>query len=180
MSDEKKQGIGGGLFGRESSATYEVYLNLTPLMDVMSNILFFLLAAFGASAVAVFAVSVPIDATGDSSDRPPEDKVTVTLRADSMGLTLGCTDPVKTPTELAVCAKSLPKHGNDYDTAGLTAALKEIKAQFPGSESIMVVPDDALHYETVVKLLDAARDIKEPNGKRLLLFPEVILSSLVQ
>ena len=50
MSHNKKHGLGGGLFGKESTASYEVYLNLTPLMDVMSNILFFLLAAFGASA----------------------------------------------------------------------------------------------------------------------------------
>jgi len=180
MSDDKKSGIGGGLFGRESSTTYDVYLNLTPLMDVMSNILFFLLAAFGASAVAVFAVSVPIDATGDSSDAPPEDKVTVTLRADSAGLTLGCTDPVKTPAELSVCAKTLPKRGGQYDTAGLTEALKEIKGRFPGSEAIMMVPDDTLPYETVVKLLDASRDIKGADGKRLPLFPDVILSSLVK
>lgn len=179
MSDEKK-GIGGGLFGKESTTTYDVYLNLTPLMDVMSNILFFLLAAFGASAVAVFAVTVPIDATADSSDAPPEDKITVTLRADAAGLTVGCTDPVKTPDELKVCARTLPKRGTEYDLPGLQAVLKDIKGRFPGSEAIMVVPDDDLHYETVVKLLDAARDIKQPDGKRLALFPEVIMSSLVK
>lgn len=179
MSD-KKHGLGGGLFGKESTASYDVYLNLTPLMDVMSNILFFLLAAFGASAVAVFAVSVPIDATSDAANTPLEDKVTVTLRADAAGLTLGCTDPVKGPDALRVCARTLPKRGNAYDLPALTQALKEIKGRFPGSEAIMVVPDDDLHYETVVQLLDAARDFKQADGRRLPLFPEVIMSSLVK
>src|SRR3954447_17841821 len=98
MSDNKKGGL-GGMFGNQST-TYDVYLNLTPLMDVMSNILFFLLAAFGASAVAVLSVTVPVDASSDPSTDPPEDKVTVTMRADATGITLGCQDPVKTPDEL--------------------------------------------------------------------------------
>ena len=44
----KVPGIFGGrksLFGEEGSEAVVVDLNLTPLMDVMSNILFFLLAS---------------------------------------------------------------------------------------------------------------------------------------
>src|SRR6478735_8395429 len=99
MSDHGKRGFGGGLFGKDSQS-YDVYLNLTPLMDVMSNILFFLLAAFGASAVAILSVTVPVDASSDPSTDPPEDKVTVTMRADATGITIACSDPVKTPDEL--------------------------------------------------------------------------------
>jgi biopolymer transport protein ExbD len=178
MSDHKK-GL-GGLFGKDSQTTYDVYLNLTPLMDVMSNILFFLLAAFGASAVAILSVTVPVDASSDASTDPPEDKVTVTMRADATGITLGCQDPVKTPDELKVCDHRLPKRGTNYDTPGLVVALKDIKQRFPGSNTIMFVPDDDLHYETIVKILDAARDIKQPDGRRLPLYPDVVMSSLVK
>ena len=178
MSDSK-QGL-GGLFGKDSQTTYDVYLNLTPLMDVMSNILFFLLASFGASAVAVFSATVPVDASGDPNPGPPDEKVTVTMRIDDAGLTLGCQGPSKLTDELRVCDKIIPKRGKDYDTAGLSDALKNIKSKFSGSNTIMVVPEDTLRYEIIVKVLDAARDIKSPDGKHLSLFPEVVLSSLVK
>ena len=181
MSDHKHSALGAGLFGKESSTSYEVYLNLTPLMDVMSNILFFLLAAFGASAVAIFSVTVPVDASSEAAPSgPPEDRVTVTLRADAAGITLGCSDPVKLPEDLASCNVRLPKAGNKYDLPALTGALKAIKQKFSGASTIVVVPDDNIKYETVVSLLDAARDFKQPDGKRLQLFPDVVMSSLVK
>lgn len=180
MSESTKNGFGGGLFGKESQAVVDVYLNLTPLMDVMSNILFFLLAAFGASAVAVLAVTVPVDATSDPGTTPPDDKVTVTMRADATGVTLGCTSGTRTADDLKMCEVRLLKRGGEYDHTGLTSALKAIKQKFSGANTIVVVPNDELRYETIVKLLDASRDIKTSDGKRLLLFPDVVMSSLVK
>ena len=145
----------------------------------MSNILFFLLAAFGASAVAVFAVTVPIDATGDTSQTTPEDKVTVTLRVDAAGLTLAHR-PRQTPRRIARLCPHLAQAQRCLLLAGLTQALVDIKSHFPGSETILVVPDDDLHYDMVVTVFDATRDFKQPDGRRLRLFPEVIMSSLVK
>ncbi len=177
-----KGGLGQGLFGKESSTSYDVYLNLTPLMDVMSNILFFLLSAFGASAVAVFSVTVPIDASAEASDSdaPPEDKVTVTLRAEKSGLTVGCTDPAKTPEELKVCSARLARVGDDFDVGGMSQVLMKIKETFPGATTVIVVPDDDIPYETLVKILDGTRDAVDRGGTRLPLFPDVVLSSLVK
>ena len=80
------KGIGAGLFGKDSGTVYEVYLNLTPLMDVMSNLLFFLLASFGATMVAIMPTTVPTVSSGESTPDPDktEDAVNVTLRADDM------------------------------------------------------------------------------------------------
>ena len=86
MSASGTKPLGGGLFGKESALTMEVYLNLTPLMDVMSNILFFLLASFGASALAVLSTTVPVQSTEDSSIASEEDKVTVTVVASVKSL----------------------------------------------------------------------------------------------
>ena len=162
-----------------SGDVVDVYLNLTPLMDVMSNILFFLLSAFGASAVAVFSVTVPVDATSETSDAPAEDKVTVTMRADSTGVTLGCQDPMKLPDELKICSQRIGKKAGAYDLPGINGALKTIKEKFPGASSVIFVPDDDIKYQTLVKLLDAARDFKK-GDKKLPLFPEVVMSSLVK
>src|SRR5438045_77596 len=104
---EKKYSYGGGLFGKESGTNYEVYLNLTPLMDVMSNILFFLLAAFGASVVAIMPLTVPVR----TDDMPPPesepDRVTVMMRADATGLAINCESTTLGPDELSPFAAKL-------------------------------------------------------------------------
>ena len=183
MSDStSRHSLGGGMFGKESGASYEVYLNLTPLMDVMSNILFFLLAAFGASAVAVFSVTVPVDASGDPnpSDAPPEDIVQLTMRADATGLTIGCSDPAKLPEDMKICDARIPKKGNAYDTETLSQHLVTIKKTFTGANTVVFVPDDDIKYSTLVQILDVTRDYKQPDGTHLPLFPDVVMSGLVQ
>lgn len=181
MSQGKSHGIGSGLFGKESNVVYDVYLNLTPLMDVMSNILFFLLAAFGASAVAVLSVTVPVDTPPTVAEDKPDDKVTVTLRADAGGFSLGCQAASKTPDELKDCSRRIPKKADrTYDLVALNGALIEIKTKFAGSDTLMLVPDDDINFEGVVHILDAARTMKQSNFRKLDLYPNTILSHLAE
>jgi len=56
---------GSSVFGEE--ATQPVTLNLTALMDILSNLLFFLLACFGATIVMAINATVPV-ASSDKSD----------------------------------------------------------------------------------------------------------------
>jgi biopolymer transport protein ExbD len=174
---QPKQGMGSGLFGKESGLNAEVYLNLTPLMDVMSNILFFLLATFGASVIAILPTTVPVR-SDDSSVDSALDRVTVTLRADAEALTLSCESGTLTEEQLASYRARLAKRGGQYDHEALTAALKRIKERFPGSKTLVLVPDDDLLYEVLVKLMDASRETRLPQGGRMELFPEVVMSGI--
>ena len=177
MSSEKKSAFGGGLFGKEST-NYEVYLNLTPLMDVMSNILFFLLAAFGTSVLAILPATVPVASFEESSIEKETDRVTVTVRADNAGIAVRCESTTLTPDELRPFEAQLPKRQGDFDHEGLTAALKRIKERFPGSKTMILVPADRLSYQQVVRLMDAARAQKREGGVQLTLFPDVVLSGI--
>ena len=179
QSAPKKTALGTGLFGNQSQLHDEVYLNVTPLMDVMTNLLFFLLAAFGASAVTMFATGVPVAASYDSSiHRLPDETPTVTLRADATGLTLACGN-VPVP-ELAACHQQIKKVAGTYDTGALGQALKSIKIRYPKADTLVVIPDDDVPYHVIVTLLDAARDEIHPPGRRIDLFNNVVMSSLVQ
>ncbi|MEZ0310375.1 MAG: biopolymer transporter ExbD [Myxococcota bacterium] len=111
------KGIGAGLFGKESGTSYEVYLNLTPLMDVMSNLLFFLLASFGATMVAIMPTTVPTVSSGESPPDPEknEDSVNVTLRADGTGITLKCESDTLAPDLLKDLGGKIPKKDGLYD-----------------------------------------------------------------
>src|SRR5512137_1785092 len=99
-SGEHRSSAFGGVFGKESGTSYEVYLNLTPLMDVMSNILFFLLAAFGATLIAVLPTTIPTRGDPSENVAAEEKKVTITVRADAQGLTLAVDSPHIGPDEL--------------------------------------------------------------------------------
>lgn len=180
MSEKKKGGIGAGLFGDQSNVSYDVYLNLTPLMDVMSNILFFLLAAFGASIVAIMPTTVPTVSSGEpvQQDDVVEESVNVTLRADATGLVVKCESDTINPEELKSLGGKIPKVGADYDYKALTLQLKVIKEKYRASSNIVVVPDEDIRYETVVKLLDASRDTRLVDDKASILFPNVVLSGI--
>ena len=178
MASEHKGPLGGGLLGKDS-AVFEVYLNLTPLMDVMSNILFFLLAAFGASAFAFVATTVPVQSDTETSIAIEEDKVTVTVRAEKQaGFTLQCESVTKTRDQLKAYGGKLPKVDSGFDYTGLTAALKKIKEHFPASNNMILVPDDDIPYDNVVRMMDASREFRLPDGRKIILFPEIVLSGI--
>src|SRR5688572_9011961 len=130
---EKKPGL-SGLFGKESSTSYEVYLNLTPLMDVMSNILFFLLAAFGATIVAILPTTVPVRSSDSSAQVEKEDeKVNVTIKAEAHQLTVNCDSPNIDPSKLKDLAAKIGKKDGSYDHASLNALVKRVKERYPAS-----------------------------------------------
>ena len=177
MSDKNKSVLGGGLFGKES-AVFEVSLNLTPLMDVMSNLLFFLLAAFGASVIAVLQTTVPVRSEDESSIDTAMDKVTVTLQVNAAGFTLNCESGTIPEEQLAPYGAQLAKRAGAYDNDALTVALKRIKERFPASKTIVMVPDDDIRYQVLVDIMDAARDWTGPGGQKRTLFHEVVMSGV--
>lgn len=177
MFDKRQTTFGQGLFGAESIAETEVYLNTTPLLDVMSNILFFLLAAFGVSAIAVISVSVPVDSLPKDVAARTDKEVFVVVRADVGGMSLSCQSSEQDAQSLAHCNRRLPKNGNTYDLKALHANLIEIKAMFSKSNTLILVPNDDLPFEKMVHILDAARGMEQALND-LPLYPNVILSHL--
>lgn len=177
MSEKRQSALGGGLFGKES-AVFEVSLNLTPLMDVMSNLLFFLLAAFGASVIAVLQTTVPVRSEDDSSIDTALDKVTVTLVVNTAGFTVNSESGTIPEEQLAQYAAQIAKRGPDYDLPALTTALKRIKDRFPASKVLVMVPDDDIRYQVIVNIMDAARDWAGPNRQKRVLFSEIVMSGV--
>lgn len=179
MDDGKRHAFGGGMFGKDS-ATYDVYLNLTPLMDVMSNILFFLLAAFGSSLVAILPVTVPLQSSGTTSIEADADKITLTVRAERGRLIIGCGSETLPPEVREICKSKIENLPDGrYDLARFTAALRAIKERFPGSTSMIMVPDDDIEYDMVIRIMDSARELRAAdNGIRTVLFPDVVLSGI--
>src|SRR5215831_20736817 len=149
-------------------------LNLVPYMDIVTNIIIFLLASVvNQVSLGNINVSVPtLSQGGASADEPPPDKppLNLTVTVGASGFILAASGGV---------LPAIPKLPNDqYDYKALTAKLKEIKAApGTGDETKANFNADAVtSYDVVVATLDAMRTTEE--GK--MLFPDVAFAAGIQ
>jgi biopolymer transport protein ExbD len=149
-------------------------LNLVPYMDIVTNIIIFLLASVvNQVALGNINVSSPtISAgSGDSADTPPEKlPLNLTITVGASGYVIAASGGV-----LPNISK-LPNGQYDYKT--LTTKLKEIKSNPDNAEETKATfnADANIPYDIVIATLDAMRQSEE--GK--ILFPDVNFAAGIQ
>ena len=144
-------------------------INLVPYMDIVTNIIIFLLASV-VQQVPLGNINVSSPTIGGDSSTPsdvpetPPLNLTVTVAAN--GFIVAGSGAVIPP---------LPKLPNgQYDFDGLTNKLVEIKKEIAHGETKATFNADAyIPYELVVKTLDAMREDKA--GKAL--FPDIVFAA---
>lgn len=149
-------------------------LNIVPFLDIVVNLIMFLLATTEAVLlISQIESDLPKIARGRSKgdvQTPLNLNVTVTdggvIVSGSGGkLARGCTG-IDTGRDLTV-----PKKGKDYDWTGLTECVARVKQQYGSEHSVTVSADPQVQYEYVVAAMDAVRNRgKDP------LFPDVMIS----
>jgi biopolymer transport protein ExbD len=159
--------------------------DLTALMDVLSNLIFFLMASFGAAVVAGLPASVPtIAESGDNDTATEMDKVTATVQIKATGeVDVTVANNEMLPDELKPYARKIAPKDGGVDTQALTTHLFGVKEKFRKSKDIILVPADDVTYEMLVQVMDATREKRElVNGAWVFpeLFPAVTVSSLVK
>ena len=143
-------------------------LNLVPYMDIVTNIIIFLLASVvNQVALGNINVSSPtIQAGGGAgSDEPPPEKPPLNLT-----ITVGASGGV---------LPNIPKLPNgQYDYKTLTSKLKEIKSNPDNAEETKATfnADANIPYDIVISTLDAMRQADD--GK--ILFPDVNFAAGIQ
>jgi biopolymer transport protein ExbD len=167
------------MFGKEGSPDTVVDLNLTPLMDVMSNILFFLLASFGAAIVSFLNASVPVQ-----SDSPPpemrKDQVVLTLQITPKEFKLAASNDWIPAEDLKQLNRAIPSAGGTHDLKGLNQAIFRIKQSYPASDTVMLVPDETIPYDLIVATMEATREFKLESKRKVRLFPKVVVSGIIK
>jgi biopolymer transport protein ExbD len=63
-----------------------------------------------------------------------------------------------------------------YDTDALTRMIIDLKNGNPTERQVIIQPNSETEYETIVDVMDATRDVKEPSGEIRPLFDEVLIS----
>ena len=142
-------------------------LNLVPFMDIVTNIIIFLLASVvNQVSLANINASLPslsAGGGGSSADQPDKPPLNLTVSVGATGFTVAASGGV-----LPIVPK-LPNGQYDYKT--LTTKLKEIKSAPDNADETKATfnADANVPYDIVVATLDAMRATDE--GK--VLFPDI-------
>jgi biopolymer transport protein TolR len=152
-------------------------LNIIPFLDIITNVLMFVLATLPAFFTVTIETNPP--SIGSGRTRAP-DKPTLNLtmlivndgvsfKASGGNIATGCEGPGPGVT--------VPRRNGEYDWAGLKACAKKLKAASPDfaeETTVQILAEPGTEYQTVISSMDAVReaDTGDPN-KPEILFPDV-------
>jgi biopolymer transport protein ExbD len=137
-------------------------INLVPLVDILTSIVFFSLATYTGAALAAitsFDLSLPptvVTAPQPENPAKPPD-LTLLLAVKIQG------DRIRIEhSGGGGFVEEIPGLG-PTSIEKLVSTLARIRRVYPDNEDILVVPNDEVSYDNVIKVLEAARLANFPN-----------------
>lgn len=128
-------------------------LNITPLMDIITNLMFYLLIF--SSVISVNIIDAPLPKIASTAEevrmaKEQENKLEVIVRIQKSGYVVQTN---------AGSSRTMPV-GSDgkYPTKELHDFLVALHMKRPNSKEITLIPDDLVVYEAIVQTMDAARE----------------------
>ena len=157
----------------------EKEVDLAALVDIMSNMLFFLLATVSFLQLKTLNAAVPaLSMASDVSTK----SVNVTVEIKASGYVLKVNGESADPSVGKVAiSREIPRVDGQLLPKELTKELWEVKKKTPETKNIMIFPEQGVVFEEIVKTMDASREmtsIVDPN-KKVPLFSRPVLSELV-
>jgi len=164
-------------------------LNLIPYLDIVTNVIMFMLATTTfAAALGNINVSAPTYAreteVAVAPSTPPKNDLNLTVSVSDKGFTIltagaklfqgfsfDSSGRLNQSTELL---PTIPKKGTEYDYDLLSKKMHEIKTSPDATTEtkVIILADPTITYEVVVSVMDACRNF----GSKLM-FPDVLLSA---
>ena len=146
-------------FKRRKTASLETdimeLLNLTPMMDVFTVLVVFLLITAVFTSITVMDLSVPTSAGGSASIKP-NFAIEVIVRKAGLEIANG-----------KAVEAAIPKKDGKYDLQMLSEMLVRLKAKYPEKEDATVLMEPKIEYDYLVQVMDTVRGAKTP------LFPKI-------
>ncbi len=132
-------------------------LNLTPFIDMITCLMFFLLMFAGIIPVVMIDAPLPkIASTAEEVKKAKDDekKLEVTVTIDENGF--------KVSTGGAVGDRKIPLAANgQYNYDELRTMLVQVHAKKPDSREITLIPTDSVTYEVMINVMDATRELRK-------------------
>jgi biopolymer transport protein ExbD len=152
-------------------AESEGELNVVPFLDIITNVMMFVLATLPAVFTVSLASAMP--ERGRPIDLPPGEPLNLSLVIVSDGVSLKTSAGNVAPgCEGAGPGVTVPKKGGEYDWETVNACarkLKDASPDFKEEDTVQILADPSIPYKVVIGAMDSVR--KTPDGDDL--FPEV-------
>lgn len=130
-------------------------LNLTPMMDVFTVLVVFLLITAVFTSITIMDLSVPTGAAGAASIKP-NFAIEVIVRQAGLEIANG-----------KAVEAAIPKKDGKYDLDTLSEMLNALKAKYPEKEDATVLMEPKIEYDYLVQVMDTVRGAQTP------LFPKI-------
>jgi biopolymer transport protein ExbD len=152
-------------------------LNIVPFLDIITNILMFILATITTVFTATISVPAPRASSGPGAPSDNEE-INITVKVVREGYIVGAPGGFLQPgcTAVAQAAITVPLQGGQHDAEGLTRCMVAIRsnpewrAQLENRRNINVAVNGDLPYHVLVKTLDALRETR-PGARDLFTEP---------
>ncbi len=146
-------------------------LNIIPFLDIIMNVLMFLLATIA----TVFTAAIPVPAPSSSNrpgNAPQQERLNITVKISPTGIIIGAGGGFLMPgcttvgaATVTVANRATPdQDGHLQDFAALTQCMQAVRRQWAtevaNDHSINVSPNGEIPYGVLVKTIDAVREAR--------------------
>lgn len=141
-------------------------LNLTPMMDILTVLVIFLLVTAVFMSITIMELSIPTSAAGAAPGRQ-NIAIEVIIRKTGLQITNGST-----------VQAVIPKKEGTYDIEQLSNMLVRLKEQYPEKQDATVLMEPTIEYDHLIQVMDAIRsaDVRAEGSKearKIVLFPSI-------
>lgn len=168
----------------------DVHLNITPFIDILVCLILFLLTSAAISKLGVVDTTLPqlTDVrTLQEQKKDDKEQLVVTVHIEQRGFVVNRVGSDANAGKQKMWAEGgslrrfFPRRPDrSYDFSGLNHHMQLIKNIYPDGLSVLLFPSSEIDYETIVGVMDASREIKTNDGKRTLLFPDVVIGHVAE
>ncbi len=147
-------------------------LDLVPIMNLVSILIPFLLMGTTFVELAVVETTAPAICSSDCEDEIDTPRLKLSVAVTRSGLYIQGTEGVLEEDEqgfFIACTTGSCVNDDSYDYAELTRLLALVKDEHPYTEDMVLVPDGRVPYNSLIGVMDAARD--DPRNGGLRMFP---------
>ena len=141
-------------------------LNLTPMMDILTVLVVFLLVTAVFMSITVMELSIPTSAGGPAAAGPGVN-IEVIIRRSGLQIADGHT-----------VQATIPNKDGAYDIAQLSRLMVRLKEQYPQLQNATVLTEPTIEYDHLIRVMDAVRvaEVREEGSRvptKISLFPGI-------
>ena len=158
-------------------AVEDADVDMVPIMNMFLVLIPFLLLSASFFHIKAINTSVPVLSDAPSvTAKENKIKLIITLELNKDGIHLSAMSDELTDAQLAEFEFHLAKESQgQFPFDQMYGCLEKIKQKYPASDTVILIPDDDILYNTIVHAMDMARYTAEKSP----LFPNVVLSGKV-